>query len=253
MNPKLRHLTAALCAISIYSDLPGERVLRGGEGDPAAGGGGGGSNPTPPKTFTQDEVNSFLAKERRKYADYEDLKAKAEKIPEFERQLSELNEKLELAGKSEAEKTKLLAEKLEKQKAAELALALKASEDAKAGEQRAIEALRETNIRYGITGALAEVKALPDMMPYAVDAFRRETRIEFDDEAGKVTSVEFDGVPYADLKKAAEAWLKVRPGFAAAPAGGGGTRNPNGGAGGRSFDEMTPEQLATIGLENRRR
>ncbi|MDF2968954.1 MAG: hypothetical protein K0Q93_2732 [Nocardioidaceae bacterium] len=45
--------------------------------------------PTPPKTFTQDEVNAFLAEDRRKvqarYADYDDLKTKASKLDEIER------------------------------------------------------------------------------------------------------------------------------------------------------------------------
>lgn len=45
--------------------------------------------PTPPKTFTQDEVNAFLAEDRRKaqakYADYDDLKSKASKLDEIER------------------------------------------------------------------------------------------------------------------------------------------------------------------------
>jgi len=58
------------------------------------------------KTFTQAEVNSFLKKDREKmsakYADYDDLKAKAEKLDE-----------IEAANKSELEKANERAAKLE--------------------------------------------------------------------------------------------------------------------------------------------
>lgn len=51
MHPlKLRHLTPALCAIALFGDLPGERVLREGEGEAGGGGGGGGSPPIPTVT-----------------------------------------------------------------------------------------------------------------------------------------------------------------------------------------------------------
>lgn len=50
------------------------------------------------RTFTQEEVNSFIARERReteaKFSDYEDLKAKAARLDEIEE-----------AGKTELEKT----------------------------------------------------------------------------------------------------------------------------------------------------
>lgn len=61
-----------------------------------------------PKTFTQEEVNSFLAKDRKqmaeKYADYEDLKAKAAKYDEAqEANKSELQKATERANALEAE------------------------------------------------------------------------------------------------------------------------------------------------------
>lgn len=62
------------------------------------------------RTFTQDEVNKFvtdrLAKERKKYSDYEDLKAKAEQLTQLESvksQLTESNNKIvELQNQIEA-------------------------------------------------------------------------------------------------------------------------------------------------------
>jgi hypothetical protein len=249
MDPKLLAILFPFTnanTISLAGDLPGERMLREGEGgDP---GGGGGDKPATPKTFTQDELNGFLAKERRKFADYDDVKAKAGKVDELVKQVAELNEKLELAGKSEGEKTKLLAERMEKQKALELAALMKSNEEARATAARAVEAHLETKIRFGITHILTEAKALPEGLSYAVDAFRRETKIEFDDATGKFSSIEVDGIPFADPKKAAEAWLKVRPMFQAAPVGGGGTRGSNGAGVGRSFDQMSPAELAELGL-----
>lgn len=64
-------------------------------------------NVTPePKTFTQEEVNSFLAKDRKqmaeKYADYEALKEKASRLDE-----------IEAANKSELEKATEKAVRLE--------------------------------------------------------------------------------------------------------------------------------------------
>lgn len=48
-----------------------------------------------PRTFTQDEVNSIIAdrltRERAKYADYDDLKAKAQQFDTTKAQLDALN------------------------------------------------------------------------------------------------------------------------------------------------------------------
>jgi hypothetical protein len=65
------------------------------------------------RTFTQEEVNSLLAKERRdtqaKYPDYEDLKAKAAKLDELE----EANRSDLEKAQAEAAKYKAKAEKYE--------------------------------------------------------------------------------------------------------------------------------------------
>lgn len=66
-------------------------------------------NVTPePKTFTQEEVNSFLAKDRKqmaeKYADYEALKEKASRLDEIEAaNKSELEKATEKAARLESE------------------------------------------------------------------------------------------------------------------------------------------------------
>jgi len=98
-------------------------------GNQTAQEGAGGENPSAEgsRTFTQDEVNSLLAKERRsaesRYAGYEDFKAKAEEF-----------EKLQEANKTELEKanerlakanTELEALKAEKERAEAIAAAAK--------------------------------------------------------------------------------------------------------------------------------
>lgn len=73
------------------------------------------ADPTP-RTFTQEEVNELMGKVRRevsgKYADYDDLKAKAGKYDEAqEAAKSELEKAQEAAAKAKAEADALRAEK----------------------------------------------------------------------------------------------------------------------------------------------
>jgi hypothetical protein len=72
-------------------------------GDGGAGGGTGTQTQEPPRTFTQDEVNAFLAKEKRKYADYDDLKTKAAKADELEQANASELEKAVKKAREEAE------------------------------------------------------------------------------------------------------------------------------------------------------
>lgn len=62
--------------------------------------------PKPPRTFTQDELNAILAEDRRKtaekYADYDELKTKAEKLDEAEQEnQTELQKAIARAEKAE--------------------------------------------------------------------------------------------------------------------------------------------------------
>ncbi|MDH2332500.1 scaffolding protein [Paenibacillus polymyxa] len=122
-------------------------------------------DPTPPKTFTQDELDQVIAdriaRERKKYADYDELKTK---LTEFER------------AKEEREKAEMTAtERLE----AEKAEALKAAETARAERDQALTAAdqrliksefraiaRELNVR---TDALDDALKLADLSEAKVD------------------------------------------------------------------------------------
>jgi hypothetical protein len=89
----------------------------------------GNPNPEPPKTFTQEDLDKIvadrIARERKKYADYEDIKDKASEYEKMleEKKLADLSEKErleEIAKKHEEEKqvlSKQLQELSEKAKA----------------------------------------------------------------------------------------------------------------------------------------
>ena len=100
-------------------------------------------NATPePKTFTQEEVNSFLAKDRKqmaeKYSDYEELKQKASRLDE-----------IEAANKSELEKAN--------EKAAQLESELKAIKEAEAVRVIRDDVAKETGIpAHLLTGSTKE-------------------------------------------------------------------------------------------------
>lgn len=75
-----------------------------------------GSTQQEPKTFTQEEVNELMGRTRReergKYADYEDLKAKAAEYDEAqEAAKTELERANERAAKAEAEAQQLREQK----------------------------------------------------------------------------------------------------------------------------------------------
>ena len=100
-------------------------------------------NATPePKTFTQEEVNSFLAKDRKqmaeKYSDYEELKQKASRLDE-----------IEAANKSELERAN--------EKAAQLESELKAIKEAEAVRIIRDDVAKETGIpAHLLTGSTKE-------------------------------------------------------------------------------------------------
>lgn len=78
-----------------------------------------------PKTFTQEQVNALLAEQKRKvgekFADYEDIKAKASKLDEIEQaSKSELEREREARATAESELTKYREKEQVSQWAAEI-------------------------------------------------------------------------------------------------------------------------------------
>lgn len=95
-----------------------------------------------PKTFTQEQLDSIVEarvkREKEKYSDYEDLKAKAQKYDESQDkrdELEKLTEKFnglqaELTAKNEAEKLRDIREKVAKEKKVPVELLTATTEEA---------------------------------------------------------------------------------------------------------------------------
>lgn len=108
------------------------------------------TNPEQTKTFTQAEIDAIvqarIARERDKYKDYEDLKAKAEAYEEEKRQREE-------AEMTEVEKARKEAERLK----AELE-SLRKQQEQNAIDSAIEEALRKENVKY-----IDQAKRLADL------------------------------------------------------------------------------------------
>lgn len=257
MDPKLMLIACALAG----GLLPFERMLFAPEGDPVGGGGGGGNAPPaagagdkpadkpPAKTYDDAQVNALIAKERRSIEEKAE-KSIAETKAAFEKQLAELNEKLELAGKSADEQKKLLAEKAQRQLETERAALAKTAEEATA-KAAALAAKHERTVKRHIAqSALAEAKALPRALGKAVEAFLADVEIDIDpNDETKVTGVRLDGVAHKSVAEAAVAFLRTNDWFASAPPGGTGTK-PGTAMGTGDWKSKSPEDLMADALRN---
>ncbi len=225
-----------------------------GNGDDKAGGEGGGKPPEKLQ-LTQEEldrrIEARLAKERKKYTDYDDLKSKAGKLSEMEKELSTLREKLELADKSDVEKQ--LASLKGSLSSTEKELK-KLADEKIAAEQTAAKAtarFRNGELSRAARAALTSKGALTDSvsLDIAVEAMLSRARPEYEeDEDGKVTiAFTLDEQRFTDPEKAAELFLSKYPVFAKAPGGGSGGSHPNGGRLPANLDDMSADQLLKAG------
>ncbi len=130
-----------------------------GEGSTATAQAGAGSQAAAgSRTFTQEEVNSLLAKERRdtqaKFAGFDDYKAKAERLDEIE----EANKSDLEKAQGEAEKWKAKAEKLE-------ADAKRADAIAKAAEEHGVDAAMLARMEGDVEDNAKFLKGRADALP----------------------------------------------------------------------------------------
>lgn len=232
---------------------------------PEVEGGGGGGGGEPPKTFTQEQLNSLLKKEREstaaataaKFSDYEDLKGKVVKLTELEAKVTELTEAAELAGKTAAEKAALQSQKALDKAAQERASIEKERDSSKAAYESEKSAHNMTRVRTTMSQALATANVLPAASEDALDRLiESSTDIKFDDKGRLVAlTLKSDGTEYTDFRKAAEAFLKEKPFFQKAPAGGTGTNRPGGnnGTGGNNkpLHEMSESELLALDSQSR--
>lgn len=224
------------------------------ENESAKGDDGGGDDKTP-KTFTQEEVSAIVSKETKAFKAKSE-KAQAElaaKLAEQSAAFEKLQAELEIAGKPDAEKLKLIAEREQAKSRALIDTSTKERDEAVRVAEAARAELRQYKINTALTSAMASRKGiLPDAVEKAVRLFALEASPEFDDEGN--LSVEVAGVGrMTDVAKAAEAWLKLNPFFLAAPPGGAGTRAPNGRGAGVPEDltkVYSPEQLGELAYKS---
>ncbi len=230
-------------------------VLRNQAGE---GGEGGGGDPPPdaPK-FTQKDFETALGKrlneERRKYADYDDLKKQVGELSTLKQKLEELETEKAKAGKTAEEIQRMEAEKAARQLQRERD---EYTAKMSAAEKRAIEAenmLRNERIERALGAGLDSAKVLSSAREDAVMLFRSAAKVEFDDD-GKLASVQYGGLTYKTAAEAAAAFLKDKDHLASAgrPAGGGSQRPTGGGTNGRPLHEMSPDELLALAAQGRR-
>jgi hypothetical protein len=225
-------------------------------GDAGGGAGAPGNEPAPAKTFTQDEFNSLLGKrlaeERKKFADYDQVKERHKQLEETSAEMAKRLEELELKGKTSEEREKHAAEKASKrieQERSELTTKLTAAEQrAEAAEKR-----YRTKVVDGALGeGLDTAKVFSSARSDAIRLLREESKIELDDD-GKVISIEYGGILHKTAAEAAAAFLSDREYLAAGEVPkGGGTKSPNGGGAGALPANMAAVDQIAAGLAARK-
>ncbi|MEQ8721032.1 MAG: hypothetical protein RID81_07125 [Sandaracinaceae bacterium] len=196
---------------------PGE----GGEGE-----GGGGDD----RTFTQSEVDRIvagrLAKESKKFSDYDQLREQASRVSELESKLQSLSEEKELAGKTAAEKAQHAHQKELRQLERKIEELSGQAQEKEQLAQTARQRWESDKISSALERALMKGEALPRAIPQAASLLANEAkaRVEEDAEGNVRVLLEVDGVEL-DPESAAQEWLKRNDHFAKAPGGGAGTRS----------------------------
>lgn len=234
--------------------LPFERILFEEKKEPDGGGGGGQPPGTPsadaPK-HTDKQLNDLIAKEKSKLE--AKLKAEHEAALKTAREEAEAAKaEAALAGKSAEEKAKLIAESDAKKRAAEQERVAKERDEYKARAEKTEAALRHRIVSSAAASALVEAKVIGAMAGDAVDLFMLKAQVELEDDGVTVKGVTVDGAYHKTMKDAAEAFLKARPGFLPAPAGGSGTPRSMGQIGGAKVSDLTPAQLMAMADEEDR-
>ena len=223
--------------------------------DPEPEGAGGEPTPDAPK-FTQKDFDSAIGKrlndERKKFADYDDLKSKVSKVDELQAALAKLQEENDLRGKSAEEKQRHEADKAAKaieRERNEFGVKLTAAEKR---AQDAETKYRSRTIREELGAGLDGAKVLTSARAKAVKLFMDEATVELDDN-DTVSAITYGGVSHKSVADAAAAFLKDNDFLASAgrPSGGG-TVTPSGGAP-QSAPAGSAVSLISSGLASRRK
>lgn len=200
------------------------------------------------KTFTQDEVNTLLARERRKS---EERIAELERsIADYERLKTTLTERAtEL--QSEATTATAKARALETQLAQTTERNARERAELEARHAETTSVSRETGFRLQLTQALLAADVFPGAVRVAADELRRQVKLEHD-AGGAIASVEYGGTRHTDPVAAARAFLSAHPYFARGAPGGSGTPRPGGGSGhgglSTPLEYRNPSELLNEGM-----
>jgi hypothetical protein len=161
-----------------------------GSGDKGAAGAGGTGN-EPPKTFTQDQVNTFMKKEKEKATQererlakqLEDLGNKAKMSDEQRQTLENQIEELRTSNLTTEEKAKRSADKLKAEYDGKLTTV---ESESKKWQDRH----NQLQIGYEINGAALKHEVLPQAIPFVESYLKPSTRlVEIDGEDGKGTGI----------------------------------------------------------------
>jgi hypothetical protein len=223
------------------------RVLRDEAGESNQG--GGGETPAP-KMIPQDQANALIAKEKRtwqaKIAEYEERLKELDSIKsEFEK----VREEKELAGKT-------AAEKLEHKHTTEMARLQKQLEELRGGiterdarVKQAETTLSEERLGRSIVDELGKAKVLSQSLGKAARLARLDiSEPQFADGKWVATYGDLIDKPIGEV---IAAWAKDNPEFLPAPAGGAGTRAPNGVQSPKNLWDLEPTDLLAIDARQR--
>lgn len=229
----------------------------GGEGGDGGGDGGG-------QTFTQEQVNAFLAKERKKLesktaSELKKIKEEADaKLSELTQQLEDLKDEHEGQGKSGVEKERAKWDKERKRLEDAVAEAHRARDEATNGLVSERTLHRETKVRHQLGQALSQAEVFPQSAAHALQMMMAESELEYDEE-GKLLSITLahEAKKYApsQLVDAARSYLQEHPWFASGGKGGTGTRRGAGTGNGvpanKPLMEMTSEERLALDAQRR--
>lgn len=215
---------------------------------------GGGGGESPKKTFTQEDfdraIGKVRAEERKKFADYDELKAKVAEFGGIREELDRLKEERELEGKSAAERERISAEKAAKALERERADSAKKLSEAEAKASGFEKRFRDMVISRSLGEALTGAGVIPDATVKAAMLLQQDATVDLDDDM-KISGFTYGGVAYKDAAEVAKQFLKDNAWLAKAnPAQGGGTTPPNGTGGhsDRSVREQSAEENFAAGL-----
>ena len=217
------------------------RVLRDEATDTNQGGGGGGDTP---KTFTQEQVNAFLAKERKAFdAKLKEATTKAGEVDTVRAELEALREE-----KANGERTALEKAEAAHKKATE-ALQKQIAEKDSAAKAASDELFRE-RVTTRLSAELGKLNVIPAYLQKAVKLASLELQ-DLKIDGGKLTASYGDHVD-ASIADVVAAWVKDNENFLPAPSGGAGTRAPTGLPAGKSLADLSIDELLELDAAQQR-